>query len=491
MSPPLVENLYPGATTCILIGDPAGLGAARLDSFRHVLWWRDNAMLEAPPSPGHIEILDAPTADLTAAIERFLRRDPLHLPSLFVTGHANDERAGPVIDAVYRVLESAHRTRLTRQRDGFTWQKHVLQNAPAYLRHRLPDAWAGALRGLPALVCGAGPSLDFSISRLAAAADHAVVFSADSALRALARHGVAADFAVSIDAAKVPERCLPTGHPPARIIVASISPPAWQTALPSVPPLFLSGRQVTDDWFATLGAPRTALAAAESCGSTALELAHHLGCDPIYLFGLDLAVDSTDHARRHQQDADPALYVQSLYDPSVSLPRVPGNYAPAVPCFALGDWRELDSRLAARSDSKIFNVTDRGARLRGTTLIHPDNFALAPGPLPKARLLATLTAPPVDPSALVLSRLADLAARIGPALPDLNRTLAEGGPIALAAAFRPLMADPELGRAFGAFSLKLMPHLVPPIEGGHDQWAAFLAEFAALADLLRTASEAP
>ena len=153
-------------------------------------------------------------------------------------------------------------------------------------------------------------------------------------------------------------------------------PPAWQTAHAASPPLFLSGPQVTDDWLATQGVARTALAVSESCGSTALALAEHLGCSPIYLFGLDLAVDDTDPARRHQKDADPALYHASNYDPTARLPRVPGNYAATVPCFALGDWRALDARLADGPVGHVFNITDRGARLRGTTVVHPGQFNL-------------------------------------------------------------------------------------------------------------------
>jgi hypothetical protein len=314
-----------------------------------------------------------------------------------------------------------------------------------------------------------------------------VVFAADSALRALDRVGVAADFAVSIDAAKVPEKCLPPTRPPARVLLASVSPPAWSHVPSETPPLFLSSPQITDDWLATHDVARTALAVSESCGSTALALAEHLGCGPIYLFGLDLAVDDSDPARRHQKDADPALYRASNYDPTVRLPRVPGNYAETVPCFALGDWRALDARLADQAPGRVFNITDRGARLRGTTVIHPGQFTLPAPTAEKGPRLARLTAVPREHPA-VLTRLAALGARAEAALPVLRRAFAVGGPADLAAAFRPLVTDPELGRALGAFSLKLMPHLVPPTEGDRPFWAGLLEEYAALVPLLRSAS---
>lgn len=479
----LLEKLSPGATTGILIGSAVGLDATRLQGCQQLLWWAEAAVPSARfPIP--VERLAPGTPDAEVQLERFLRRDPRHLPSLFVGADGDAPAYQPIIALVHDALEQAHRARLTRQRDGFTWQKHLLANAPAYLRHRLPGAWAGALRGLPAFVCGAGPSLDVSIAKLAAHADRAVIFAADSALRALARHGVTADFVVSIDAAKVPEKCLPETHRPARAVLASVSPPGWPTALGSTPYTFLSGNQVTDSWLATQGAPRTAVGVTESCGSTAIELAHHLGCEPICLFGLDLAVDPARQARRHQQDADPTLYSQSNYDPTATLPRVPGNYADTVPCFALGDWRQLDARLATRTDRRYFNVTDRGARLSGSTVVHPDAFSLdAPAGAKASRLAALPSTTPADPAAL--AKIRAIGTRCARALPALRQAFAKSGPAGLAEAFRPLLRDPDTGRVLGAYALKLMPHLVPPIEGDTAQWQGLLDEFAELCALMQ------
>jgi hypothetical protein len=489
MSGFLVERTYPGATTCIVIGGLAGCDTSAFGACRHVLWWAHEDAA-SPALAGAVERVALSAPDPGAVIDAFLRRDPRHLPSLYVTHRATDSAYAAVLAATHAALESAHRTRVTRQKDGFVWQRHVLQNAPGYVRQRLPAAWAGALRGLPAFVCGAGPSLDVSILPLAGAANRAVIFAADSALRALARHGVQADFAVSIDAAKVPDKCLPPDCPPARVVLASVSPPAWQTALPPDRQFFISGAQLTDDWLATQGAPRTTLAVAESCGSTALELARHLGCDPIYLFGLDLAVNPANQARRHQQDADPGLYTQSNYDPTAALPRVPGNYVETVPCFALGDWSALDARLGARTGGRIFNVTDRGARLRGTTLVAPAQFSLAAAAGAKQARLDRLAGPTASPPA-VLTRLRIASDRCAHALPGLRATFAQSGPPALAAALRSLVLDPECGRALGAFALKLMPHLVPPTEGDTASWQTLLDEFAELAGLMRSVTEIP
>lgn len=496
MSGILLDQPAPGATTCIVIGAPPASGLPDLLRYRAVLWWSDNPATTALPASfprERTQIARLKTDDFAPTLDRFIRINPRSLPSLIVTAGIAGQLAADyerLISETHRLLENTHRIRFTRQQDGFTWQKHVLQNSLAYARQRVPRDWAGVLHGQPAFVCGAGPSLDVSITKLAAAASEAVIFSADSALRALARCGVRADFTVSIDLAKIPEKCLPTdpAFAPARAILASVSPPSWQQWLDATPSFFLSGNQVTDDWFAAQGVARTPLGIAESCGSTAIDLARYLGCNPIYLFGLDLAVDPANQARRHQQDADPALYKNSRYDPTARLPRVPGNYTETVPCFALGDWHDLDVRLAAQTDVTVFNVNDRGARLRGTTLVHPERFSCGPSAAPKAGALAALSpAAPTDKAALAaLARLGAIGVRCEQALPGLRQALARGGPTGLAEAFRPLLLDPDIGRALGGFALKLMPHLIPPLEGAPEFWQSLLGEFEELSLLARS-----
>jgi hypothetical protein len=461
----------------------------RVAHYSAVLWCTDSGQPQVPTpkasAPVQQLLIDQlGPQEFATTLERFVRLNPRALPSLLIADAMSTphlENYQQLISEVHATLEDAQRMRLTRQKDGFTWQKNILLNAENYLGRRLPPSWAGGLRGQPAFICGSGPSLDVSIAPLVTHASNAVIFAADSALLALANHGVRADFAVSVDAAKLPAKCLPPNHLPRRVALASVSPANWPQAIPADSVFFVSGNQLTDDWFATLGATRTAIGVTESCGSTAIELAFYLGCDPIFLFGLDLAVDPANQARRHQSGASPDLYAKSNYDSSVQLPRVPGNYAETVPCFALGDWRALDARLGARTETRVFNVNDRGARLRGTTLLHPAQFAPPSAMTSKAQALARLS--PIGnelASMTALTRLRTVGVRSRQAVPSLQRALLAQGPSGLAAAFRLVVLDPEIGRALGAFALKLMPHLVEPIEGDTAFWSTLLDEFAEL-----------
>ncbi len=473
---------FAGATICLLLGR-VGAEPVDLRAFRAVLWIVDSAGRTPAPllaAGARCEIVDAAAAPaaLPGVLEKFLRLDARHLPSVFVTPDAAGDPTGryqALLAEIGPVLEGHHRARVTRQRDAFTWQKHLLQNLSGYLRRPLPAAWEGALAGAPAFVCAAGPSLDVSAPRLAAVADRGVILAADSALNTLARHGLTADFVVSVDLAKLPGKCLPAGRTPARAVFAPVSPPAWTAALPDDRTCFVSSRQLTADWLARAGLGAPALAVAENCGVTALELARFLGCAPIYLFGLDLALTAT---QRHTSGAEASIYQESGFDAQQQYPEVPGNYAPTVRTHAIGDWRALDRRLAGWPAGLVTNVNDRGAKLGAATLVHPDQFVLSAPPFDRARL-DRLPAPAAPADAALAAALAPLRAAGGRGqreIAGLRQTLATGGPAALAAALRPWFADEATAHTLGAFSLKMMPHLLPPIEGDVAFWSGLLDE---------------
>lgn len=486
----LIEQPVPGADACILIGRcPAGvsLPAGR---WRRVLWIVDAAGAVSPPT-GSCEALlvlkadQLVSSDLEAAVGEFFTQTPKFLPSLFVTKHLPAEQEAQfsaAIDCVAAVFESHQRTRLTRQKDAFAWQSYLLQNLGSYARCRLPATWAGALAGVPAFVCGAGPSLTVSAPALARAVSGGVVFAADSSLRALAKVGVAADFAVSVDVAKVPEKCLPDGPGPARVVLAATSPPAWSNAIPAARRFFVSSHQVTLDWLVGLGVIRPPVEVCENCGATAIELARFLGCAPIYLFGMDLALDAND-LRRHHEAVETSLYQNSGFNSQQQFPLVPGNFSPEVPTHVIGDLRALDQRLAVWPAGLVRVVTDRGARLSNTTVVRSEEFVAPVSTAAKESMLARLPAasPPSEKSMRVVAgKLDPFGKRLVEWVPLLRKTLESRGAEAVVTALRSMFATPENGQMLGAYSLKLMPLLLPPIDPDPKFWRGIIGELEAL-----------
>lgn len=491
----LLSKPYPAATTCVIVGNLSCAEDVDLAPFQRVLWCVEAGHEPVmPPAVRNRVTVVSPGAShptFGEALDAFVLGTPNRLPSVFVTmdvARKNAVYAG-VLEDLHAVLESYHAARVTRQKDAFQWQQHLLRNVAGYVNRRVPPAWQNALRGVPAFICGAGPSLDGTAPKIAPFADRAVVFSADSALRGLARHGLEADFAVSIDPAKLPEKCLAPGVPPPRVVLSMLSPPSWASAIAPDRRYFLTSHQLTADWLAAQGVAPTAVTAAHNCGRTALTLAAFLGCAPIYLVGMDLAVDAAEPARRHHSAVDGSVYKESGYDPARRMPLVPGNYQPHVPTFAYGDWRELNEWLDAQPAGLVRNVNDRGAQLRNTTLIHPADFQPPECRPDKPALLAQLPAPAAVPPAVtpLFARLHAAGRAINELVPQLEAALADGNLTAVQGALRGLFRNEELARILGAFSLKLMPHLVPPVNGAADFWRSMLGELQDLAGLMQQA----
>jgi hypothetical protein len=492
-------QVCPGTRTCIVVGATDGVGDLDLSACHAVLWFaragaRWSARLGVDPAQVAVDPVDRPdSARTNRAIDALIRRDGLHLPSVFFTGETVGSAAPlylPVIEALLAQCEKHRRSRETRKRDGFLWQSHLLTNLPAYVRRRVPRAWAGALDGVPAFICGAGPSLDASMGALAPVARHGIVFAADSALRALDRAGLGVDFAVSMDVRKTPEKCLtPQGPRPGRVVVVGFSPPAWREAVAEERVWFLSERQKTEDWLATLGIAKTALAVGVNCGGTALELALHLGCRPIFLFGMDHAVDGRNPTRLHQQHLDATLHAQLGFQPGRNYPKVPGNYQEEIATPFLREWRTLDERCAGLPAGRVVNVTDRGARLRNTTLVHPDGFALAGAVADPFARLARLA--PADSIAEADWRR--LVKEIGPAA-DVGARLIGAARSALAAGdtarsvngLRAAFRNRPFSALMGNYCLKVLPHLLQPNVADSRLWEQLVTECEELLAVART-----
>jgi hypothetical protein len=489
-------QMSPGARTCVVVGSLEQVDGLDLASYQSLLWFaREGACVPERfgVTPARLVVEPVERADSTrigGAVDRLIQRDAVRLPSVILTEDAVGEAAGqflPVVETILAQCESHLRARLTRQRVGFLWQTHLLANLRAYADRRVPAAWAGALQGVPAFVCGSGPSLDASAAKLAAVADRGLVLAADSALGALARLGVAVDFAVSIDATKTPEKCLRDCPPPAHLVLASVSPPEWRDAVPADRVCYVSGNQMTEQWLAEQGVYKTTMSVQGNCGITAVELAVFLGCSPIYLFGMDNAVDGKGSGRLHQQHFNTALLGDERFRATANYPKVPGNYQEEIATPFLREWRMLDTRCAELPAGSVTNVIDRGARLRNTTLLHPDDFSLAAGPSDKALRLAALA--PLDglgelqwrKAAQAVQRAAGgVQGKINEAWTALHR-----GDQARAVR---LLADAFQNAAFrslmGNYGLKVMPHLVQP-SGSVEFWKTQIAECRSLIALTK------
>jgi hypothetical protein len=320
------------------------------------------------------------------------------------------------------------------------------------------------------------------------------VFSADSALRALARYDVQADFGVSVDAAKLPEKCLSDDTDPAKLVMSGISPPAWRSALPDDRIAFLSGRQLTEDWLSEMGVSKTEVLVRDNCGQTAVELAHYLGCSPIVLFGMDMASSPDQPGRRHTLDSDPSIERGSGFESQTEFFTVPGNFDERVPTFMFGELKALNEAFACFPQGHVINVNDRGARLENATLMTPGDFHLEFLEYDKRKTLSQLPASETESLETLRAAMSELGAAgaKGCRLAASARAALDGNEVAAAASMlRELFATGNFGRSMGAFALKVMPHLTPPVSGDPAFWRGLIDELEELSCLAQADYEVP
>lgn len=161
----------------------------------------------------------------------------------------------------------------------------------------LPHAYLGSalfqqFSQVPAIICGAGPSLSMQIEKLSHLKDKALIFAGGSALNALVPKGIKPHFGVAID---------PNQAQYSRIAVAKeIKIPffyrnrLFHQALQAIkgPRLYLSGTGGYEiaEWFdEQLKTQGELLDEGNNVVNFSLEIARAMGCNPIILVGVDLA----------------------------------------------------------------------------------------------------------------------------------------------------------------------------------------------------------
>jgi hypothetical protein len=201
---------------------------------------------------------------------------------------------------------------------------------------------------------------------------------------------------------------------------------------------------------------------------------------------MDHAVDAKNPARWHQSHAPAGADAQIGVKPGRRFPMVPGNYQAEIATPLYREWRALDERCAALPAGLLYNVTDRGARLRNTTVVSPETFWLSGAIKDKVPRLGLLAAP--EPIAErdwrhLRDTLVDLAleaqAIIGQARNEFQAGHTQAGAERLSRAFR----DKRFSLLFGNYSLKIIPHLVRFGEVEPTLWTQLLDECSDLVTL--------
>lgn len=190
-----------------------------------------------------------------------------------------------------RILFDARANADSRAALAGTYLLHTLASVGVIAREGDAGTLFGAFAGVPAIVIGAGPSLDRNLDALATVGDRALIIAADTALRPLLAAGISPHLVVAADPSDHNARHLQDLPPcDATWLVAegSVGSQAFE-AFAGRTFVFRLGGHEPWPWLESLGLARAPLRAWGSVVTSAFDLAIRAGCDPIVFAGLDLA----------------------------------------------------------------------------------------------------------------------------------------------------------------------------------------------------------
>ena len=278
----------------------------------------------------------------------------------------------------------------TLRRFGRLWVRNLARNIDQVSRAPGVREIEGRFAGLPALVLAAGPSLDEVLPLAGEIAQRALVICVDTALRSLLERGVEPDFLVVVDPQYWNWRHVADLRSPLSILVSESAawPAVFRFACRGVylgGSLFPLGRRI-ESFFSAKGD----LGAGGSVATSAWDLARLLGCEPIWMAGLDLGFPrGATHARASLFE-QLALARGTLLGPAESeqAAAVCGPWTGDAPAAGGGLVRTdarmrlyawwFEARLARPGAPRTLSLAPQGLAIPGMALGSPEELLALP-----------------------------------------------------------------------------------------------------------------
>jgi len=269
---------------------------------------------------------------------------------------------------------------------GTAFAMHVIANLPPIAAWPSAARLRGAFQGRPAVIVGAGPSLDKNIEVLHRFKGKAVIIAVSHSLLALERAGIVPDIAIAIDPADIMHHFAGASVDKlgALLLATSFDPRGFD--LPARRFLTVGANAGLDTWAYRGLEEDIFIPTGGSVANTAFSLLHLWGCNPIILVGQDLSFPDGRYYASTTCDGDAMFEVspdgtkgrvtsrgeasQKLYGPGTThnVRRVPGYHGGEVVTdfgfhmawkWFVDATKNLDGRVT------LLNCTEGGARIEG------------------------------------------------------------------------------------------------------------------------------
>lgn len=305
--------------------------------------------------------------------------------------------ADAVAEAVAQVRQTKNAldiTAATRVQKAAGWTALTVENVPHWLRQPSVLALQNAFRGMPAVVCAAGPSLDRQLPLLRAYQDRVLVVAIGQVVGALRGAGIRPHLVHLVESQDVRHHLLDERGGGTEdldlFVLPNVFPGLFELPVRTrfhVP--IEADRMAT--WLGGLAGDGRGIHSGGTVAQTAVFLARTLGADPVLLIGQDLAyTDNRAYARNSVydgvgfEDEGGGQYRLTRIDRKVrhfrrvnrpgrskrrDLVWVPGWHGRRVPTSpAYASFRETYRDIAAsvkRGGGRLVNCTEGGALIPG------------------------------------------------------------------------------------------------------------------------------
>ena len=328
---------------------------------------------------GRLRLLTGPDYQGAVTAARFL--DAM-VPTVVCVNPIVEEHRPEAAAGARRVADivqaNAESNAIARRNFAGRYLLQTLTNLPVVAREGDAAALDGLFAGTPAVVVGAGPSLDANLPALAACQDSAVIIAADTTLRPLLAGGVRPHLVVAVDPSELNARHLAGVEHLDGIAFAaegSLHPTAYE-GFRGRTFVFKVSNHEPWSWLSESGIERGTVRAWGSVVTSAFDLVLRMGCNPVVFAGLDLAYTgmrpycrNTIYDTVWQSYVDAGCTWQQLMDdyfsrqPDVRRTDVHGAEVRTAPqLVSFRDW--LVEQMAAQPARRFVNATGGGI-LRG------------------------------------------------------------------------------------------------------------------------------
>ncbi len=228
---------------------------------------------------------------------------------------------------------------------------------------QLPDVadLQDQLKGIPAVIVSAGPSLERDLPLLRQFRDRVAIFSISRAVAPLARMGIAPDFLVHVEAQRFYEHIHNCPNLMKTHFLLADQPDLDYLNHPHGKTfLFTTPDNPISSWLSQnhpeLG--RTQVPSSGSVSSVAFHLARIMGCGPILLLGQDLALPQG----RHYADVPDRVTTEGL----PQIESIFGDERPTLDQYLItAYWYEDQAAAFTPDDPHLYQCSVGGARLEG------------------------------------------------------------------------------------------------------------------------------